>query len=166
MKKIKGPIWYSVHPPTPQPTPSNKTFSSFQKGLFTLVFLKPREPFPIPIKWKEYSIGPLGSLRADSLRGIKQFQVSVMASFPTKSLRVSSEWENPSYQFVFSILRRESACLKTPKGSNWILFPFYCCRKRFSGFPKHNGKQAFLKTWKCFIPQRISRGVPLVECYH
>ena len=62
-----------THPPTNPPTPSNKTFSSFQKGLFTLVFLKPREPFPIPIKWKEYSIGPLGSLRADSLRGIKHF---------------------------------------------------------------------------------------------
>ena len=66
MKKIKGPIWYPVHPP--HPTPSNKKISSFQKGLFTLVFLKPREPFPIPIKWKEYSIGPLG------VRGIKHFQ--------------------------------------------------------------------------------------------
>jgi len=37
-----------------------KTFSSFQKGMFTLVFLKTREPFPTPKKWKEYSIGPLG----------------------------------------------------------------------------------------------------------
>ena len=55
MKKIIGPIWYSV-PPT-QPTPSNKTFTSFQKGLFTLVFLKPREPFPTPIKWKIYPLG-------------------------------------------------------------------------------------------------------------
>ena len=57
MKKIKGPIWYSVHP-------SNKTFSSFQKGLFTLVFLKPPEPFPIPIKHKLKTIGPLRSLRS------------------------------------------------------------------------------------------------------
>ena len=28
-----------------------------QKGLFTLVFLKPPEPFPTSIKLKEYSIG-------------------------------------------------------------------------------------------------------------
>ena len=35
------------------------------------MFLKPREPFPIPIKWKEYSIGPPKSPRADSLWGIK-----------------------------------------------------------------------------------------------
>ena len=26
--------------------PGDKTFSRFQKGLFTFVFLKPREPFP------------------------------------------------------------------------------------------------------------------------
>ena len=65
-----------LRPNPPHPTPSNKTFSSFQKGRFTLVFLKPREPFPIPIKWKEYSIGPLGSPRADSLRGLKHFRVS------------------------------------------------------------------------------------------
>ena len=39
----------------------DKTFSSFKKGLITLLFLKPPEPFPTLIKWIEYSIGPLGS---------------------------------------------------------------------------------------------------------
>ena len=38
-----------------------KTFSSFQNGRSSSVFCKPQTPFPIPIKWKEYSIGPLGS---------------------------------------------------------------------------------------------------------
>ena len=45
----------------------------------------------------------------------------------------------------------EGVCSQTPKGSNWILFPFYWCRKRFSGFQKHDRKRAYLKTWKCFI---------------
>ena len=47
---------YDTHLPS-----GDKTFSRFQKGLFTFLFLKPPEPFPTPIKWKEYSIGPLGA---------------------------------------------------------------------------------------------------------
>ena len=75
MKKIKGPIWYPVHPSPPHPTqltPSNKTSSSFQKGLFTFVFLKPPEPFPLPIKHKLKTIGHL-SLR----RRIKNLLISL-----------------------------------------------------------------------------------------
>ena len=64
-RKLKDPFGTPSHPTPPHPTPSNKTFSSFQKGLFTMVFFKPREPFPIPIKWKEYSIGPLGVCLGD-----------------------------------------------------------------------------------------------------
>ena len=59
MNKIKGPIWYTVplvqpvQPvPTVPPVPSNNTFSSFQKGRFTQVFLKPPAPFSTPIKPK------------------------------------------------------------------------------------------------------------------
>ena len=43
------------------PIPSNKTFSKFQKGLSPAVNLKPPEPFPTPIKWKEYQWDPLGA---------------------------------------------------------------------------------------------------------
>ena len=72
MKKIKGPKTQPSHPTPPHvPTPSNKTFSSFQKGRFTLVFLKPQTPFTTPIKPKLKTIGPLRSCKADSLRGIK-----------------------------------------------------------------------------------------------
>ena len=70
-RKLKDPFGTPSHP-----TPSNKTFSSLQKGLFKFVFLKPREPFHIPIKWKGYSIVPHGSLRADSLRGINHLDSS------------------------------------------------------------------------------------------
>ena len=34
-----------------------KHFQVFKKAFLRFVFLKPREPFPILIKWKEYSIG-------------------------------------------------------------------------------------------------------------
>ena len=33
--------------------------------------MKPPEPFPTPIKWKEYQLDPLGAAFAASLRGIK-----------------------------------------------------------------------------------------------
>ena len=51
--------------------PGDKTFSKFQKGL-SLVNLKPPEPFPTPIKWKEYQVDPLGGAFAPSLRWIKR----------------------------------------------------------------------------------------------
>ena len=38
-----------------------KTFPTFQKGGSPAQNLKPPVPFPTPIKWKEYSNGPLGS---------------------------------------------------------------------------------------------------------
>ena len=61
----------------------DKTFSSFQKGRFTLVFLKPQTPFTTPIKPKLKTIGPLRSCKADSLRGIKHFEEKkVQYTFP------------------------------------------------------------------------------------
>ena len=52
----------------PDPIPSNKTFSKFQKGLSPPVNLKPPEPFPTPINgksikwtpWKRLSHHPSG----------------------------------------------------------------------------------------------------------
>ena len=76
----------------------------------------------------------------------------------------------PNSRFFFKgLYPPEGVCSQTPKGSNWILFPFYWYRKRLSGFQKHERKQAFLKTWKCFIPRResarrLSRG-PIVFTY-
>ena len=74
IEKIKDTFDY--RPTPPHPIPSNKTFLSFQKGRFTLVFLKPQTPFTTPIKPKLKTIGPLRSCKADSLRGIKHFRVS------------------------------------------------------------------------------------------
>ena len=50
-----------------------KTFSSFQKGLSSLVFLKAPEPFPKPIKNKLKTIGPQRSLRSSLPPGDKTF---------------------------------------------------------------------------------------------
>ena len=58
---VHGHFWGSREKKTLLPL-GDKTFPRYQKGRFTLVFLKPREPFPIVIKWKEYSIGPLSRL--------------------------------------------------------------------------------------------------------
>ena len=82
MKKIKGPKTQPSNPTPPHPIPSNKTFSSFQKGRFTLVFFKPQTPFTTPIKPKLKTIGPLRSCRVDSLRGIKW--VDLLSSFKKK----------------------------------------------------------------------------------
>ena len=58
---------------------------------------------------------------------------------------------------------RMEAANAAPKGSNWIIFPFYWYRKRSWGFQKYKRwhqkymrLQAFLKTWQCFIPRRES----------
>ena len=49
----------------------------------------------------------------------------------------------------YLVYPHEGVCSHTPKGSN--IFPFYWYRKRFSGYQKHQRRQTFLKTWKCFI---------------
>ena len=48
-----------------------KHFQDFKMASWKL---KISVPFPIPIKWKDKSIGPLEAAFAASLRGIKHFQ--------------------------------------------------------------------------------------------
>ena len=55
----------------------DKTFSRFQKGLSPAVNLKPPEPFPTPIKWKEYQLDSLGAAFAASIRGKKYMTVNI-----------------------------------------------------------------------------------------
>ena len=75
--------------------PGDKTFSKFQKGLSPPVNLKPPEPFPTPIKWKEYQLDPLGAAFAASLRGIKHFQDFKKASHPPVNLKPPEPFPTP-----------------------------------------------------------------------
>ena len=59
----------STNPPTNPPTPSNKTFSRFQKGGLPMRILKPPVPLPTPIKCKVKTIGPLSGSAPQSPSG-------------------------------------------------------------------------------------------------
>ena len=72
MKKIKGHFWSPSNRPHPSP-PANKTFSRFQKGLWSRHVLKVQYTFTKTINGKS-SIGPLLDMLRISLRGIKHFQ--------------------------------------------------------------------------------------------
>ena len=67
--------------------PGDKTFSRFQKGLSPPVNLKPPEPFPTPIKWKEYQLDPLGAAFAASLWGSVFFFPVNIEKVPVNNMR-------------------------------------------------------------------------------
>ena len=71
MKKFKGHFSGPSHPSVQpvQPVPSNKTFSTFQKGGLPAQNLKPPVPLPTPIKCKVKTIGPLSGSALQSPSG-------------------------------------------------------------------------------------------------